>query len=345
MNLQTIILGNTLIDYGYALVALVFFVVVFKTFQFVVLKKLQKMAEKTKTDIDDTLINIVKSLKPQFYYFFAFYLATYSISVSDLFKNITEGILLVLVVYQVITALQILIDYMIEKRIDITDDAKTDDAMLNVGKITKIILWIFGFLLILSNFGINVTSLMAGLGIGGIAIAFALQNILTDLFSSFAIYFDKPFKVGDFIKVGTDTGTVEKIGIKTTRLRTPQGEELVVSNQELTSARIQNFKQMLERRGLFSVGVTYDTSAEKLKEIPIMIKKIIESIEGVRFDRAHFKDFGESSLNFEIVYYLYSSDYAEFMNAQQEINLKIVERFEKEGIEMAYPTQTIFLKK
>ncbi|MFC1623637.1 mechanosensitive ion channel family protein, partial [Patescibacteria group bacterium] len=318
---------------------------VFKVFQFYILRRLKKVAERTKTDADDTLISVVQSLRPRFYYFLAFYLATYSIVLSDLVKNIIEGILIILVVYQVIIASQVIIDYILEKKAGEKEDLETKPAIKNISGLIKFVLWVLGLMLILSNLGVNITSLIAGLGVGGIAIAFAMQNILSDLFSSFAIYFDKPFKVGDFIMMGTDAGTVEKIGIKTTRIRTSQGEELVVSNQELTSARIQNFKKMEERRGVFGFGVAYETSVSKVREIPNDIKQIIESIDGVRFDRAHFKSFGESNLDFEVVYYVNTSEYGKFMDIQQEINLKIMEKFEEKGIEMAYPTRTLYMKR
>lgn len=343
MNLDLIIFGNTLFDYFYCLGVFVILILIFKIFQFYILRRLKKIAEKTKTGIDDTLIVVVQSLRPRFYYFLAFYLATYSVVLSDLVKNIIEGILIILVVYQVIVASQVIIDYILDKKSG-EKDVETKVAISNISKLVKFILWFLGILLILSNLGVNITSLVAGLGVGGIAIAFAMQNILSDLFSSFAIYFDKPFKVGDFIKIGMDAGTVEKIGIKTTRLKTPQGEELIVSNQELTSARIQNFKRMEERRGVFSFSLTYETPVEKLRVIPNYIKEIIESIDGVKFGRTHLKEFGDSALNYEAVYFVESNNYDEFMDIQQEINLKIMEKFEKEGIEMAFPTRTVFVK-
>jgi MscS family membrane protein len=179
----------------------------------------------------------------------------------------------------------------------------------------------------------------------GVAIAFAFQNILEDLFSSFAIVFDKPFKIGDFIIVGDKLGVVEKIGIKTTRIKSLQGEEIVISNKELTSAQVRNFKKMETRRISFSFGVTYQTPTEKLKGIPKTVESIIEETDNVRFDRAHFNEFGDSALLFEVVYYVEGNDYNMYMDAQQQINLKIKESFEKDGIEMAYPTQTIFLQK
>ena len=349
LDLNTILFNNTLEQYLYALGAFIALVILSKGFLMYFLRKFKRIAEKTETDVDDALIDIIKSLKPPFYYFVAFYVATFSLKTSEFFGKVSEGILLILIVYQVISVSQILVDYILSKNIDESDGLDEEElskktTLQNISKIVKFVLWAIGILLILSNLGIDITSLVAGLGVGGIAIAFAMQNILADLFSSFAIYFDKPFKVGDFIALGTDKGTVEKIGIKTTRLKTPQGEELIVSNQELTSARIQNFKRMEERRAVFQIGVTYDTSKELVKEIPLMIKTIIESVEGVRFDRAHFKQFGDSALNFEIVFFMKDSEYVLYMDAQQEINLKIMAKFEEKGIEMAFPTQTVFVK-
>ena len=212
-------------------------------------------------------------------------------------------------------------------------------------KILKGIVWAVAIIVVFQNLGYDISALVLSLGIGGIAIAFALQNILADLFASFAIYFDKPFQVGDFIVVGKDMGTVKRIGIRSTRLQTLQGEELVVSNKELTESRVHNYKRMEKRRTVFSFGLTYETPTEKLRKVPAIIKNIMDNIELVDLDRAHFKEFADFSLNFEVVYYLNSSDYNVYMNIQQEINLRLKEEFEKEGIEMAYPTQTIFLQK
>ncbi|MBU1557389.1 mechanosensitive ion channel family protein, partial [Patescibacteria group bacterium] len=344
MNLETIILGNTLNEYLYALGIFAVLIVVLRLFMFYIVRKLEKAAEKTKTDVDDTLINIVKSLRPPFYYFLAFYLATYSVIISDLFKNIIEGIITILIVYQIVTTSQILIDYVLGKKFKGREDLEAQAAIEMISKIIRFVLWVLGILLILSNLGVNITSLIAGLGIGGVATAFALKEILSDLFSSFAIYFDKPFKIGDFIQIGADKGTVIKIGIMTTRLKTSQGEELVMSNRELISSRIQNYKKMEDRRATFSFGVAYETPLEVLKTISKDIEAIVGSVRGLRFDRAHFLKFDESALNFEVVYFVESSDYVKYADAQQEINLKIMENFEKKGIEMAYPTRTVFVK-
>ena len=335
--------GNTLGGFLFAAAAFLVFLVILKFIQWAVLNRLKGFAERTKTDLDDTLIRIVKTIRPPFYSFLAFYLAvTIFLSLSPLVLRGITVILVVWIAYQAIGALQILIDYVVKKSLGGKDDDTKAAAGL-IGKIAKITLWAIGLLLILSNLGVNVNSLIAGLGIGGVAIAFALQNILADLFSSFAIYFDKPFLVGDFIVVGSDMGTVERIGIKTTRIRSMKGEELVISNQELTSARIQNFKKIGERRVSFRFGVLYETPTDKLREIPRIIGKIIGELDSAKIDRVHFTSFDDSALTFEVVYLVNSPEYLDYMNTQQEINFKIKEEFEKRGIEMAYPTQTIYI--
>ena len=342
---QYTLAGNTVGDFAVALVAFVVFLIVFKIFQVIILTRLKKLAEKTKTDLDDTLVDIIKSIKPPFYSFLAFYSATFFVVVSDVLKKAVDVILIIWIVLQVIIAVQILIDYVVKKRMGKEDDAAAENAINILGKLSKGVLWTIGLLLVLSNMGIDITSLVAGLGIGGIAIALALQNILSELFSSFAIYFDKPFQPGDFIVVGDKKGVIEKIGIKTTRMRALQGEEIVISNKELTTAQIQNFKKMAERRISFSFGVTYETPVEKIKKIPTIVKEIIGNEEGARFDRAHFSRFDDSALNFDVVYYVQSGDYTSYMDIQQNINIKIMEIFEEMGVDMAYPTQTIYLQK
>lgn len=209
----------------------------------------------------------------------------------------------------------------------------------------RIVLWSVVAMLVLDNLGFNITTLVASLGVGGIAVALAVQKILGDLLSSLSIILDKPFVVGDSIVVDGLSGNVEKIGIKTTRVRSLSGEQLVFSNSDLLQSRIHNFKRMSERRVLFTLGVVYGTSYEQLKEIPSWVGEIISKEPLARFERAHFKEFGPSSLDFEIVYWMKTADFTEYRNAQQQINLGLFQKFEKEGVEFAYPTQTLFLEK
>lgn len=206
----------------------------------------------------------------------------------------------------------------------------------------RVVLWALIGLLALDQLGFDITALVAGLGIGGVAVALAVQNVLGDLFASLSIVLDKPFVVGDFIVVDNLRGTVERVGIKTTRVRSLDGELLVFSNTDLLKSRIRNFKRMQERRILFNVAVTYQTPAAKLREIPRQLQAAVEAQPGTRHDRSHFKEFGEYALVFEVVYYVLDADYNVYMNVQQAVNLAILETFAREGIKFAYPTRTVY---
>ena len=226
---------------------------------------------------------------------------------------------------------------------NLEQDAASVMTARAIGFLISIALWIIIFLVVLDNFGVDVTALVAGLGIGGIAIALAVQKILGDLFASLSIVLDKPFVVGDFILVGDFLGTVENVGLKTTRIRSLSGEQLVFSNSDLLESRIRNFKRMYERRVVFHFGVEYQTPPEKLEWIPIAVREIIESLPDLRFDRAHFKEYGDSSLNFEVVYYVLVSDFNTYMDRHQAINLAIYRAFEDREIAFAFPTRTLHL--
>ncbi|NOY35919.1 MAG: mechanosensitive ion channel family protein [bacterium] len=352
MNLQNMlqfkILGNSGGDYLIALAVLVGALIVLKIFREVILSRLKKAAEKTKTDLDDVLIKIIHDITPPFYLIISVYASLKFLKMPAVAEKIVDGVFILAIVLQAVRALQVFIDYWTQKLVGRRiqgDEAKNKAAVKSISSVLKFLLWLLAALVVLSNWGIDITSLIAGLGIGGIAVAFALQNVLGDIFSSFSILFDKPFQVGDFIIVGGDMGVVERIGIKSTRIRTLQGQELVVSNRELTDARVNNYKKMEKRRIAFSFGVLYETPNEKLKKVPEMVKEIIGGEELAELDRVHFKEFGDFSLNFEVVYYVSSPDYNDYMNTQQSINFALKEAFEKEGIEFAYPTQTVFVKK
>ena len=208
----------------------------------------------------------------------------------------------------------------------------------------RLVVILVAVILVLDNLpGVEITALVASLGIGGIAIALAVQSILSDLFASLSIILDKPFVLGDFIIVDTYMGTVEYIGLKTTRVRSLSGEQLVFANGDLLKSRIRNYKRMAERRVVFTLGVTYQTAYRHLKSIPGWIETIIEALDLTRFDRAHFQGFGDYALEFEIVYYVLDPDYNRYMDIQQAINLAIYKKFEAEKIDFAYPTQTVNL--
>lgn len=222
------------------------------------------------------------------------------------------------------------------------EDATTLDAL---GLIGKIALWVILSLIILDNLHVEINSLVTSLGIGGIAVALAVQNILGDLFASLSITLDKPFSIGDFIVVGDFEGTVDDIGLKSTRVKSLSGEEVVFSNTDLLNSRIRNYKKLEERRISFKIGVTYGIPGEKLAKIPEMIEAIIKPLPDVRFERAHFKDMGDYSLDFAVVYYVLVPEYDTFLNIQQQINISLYNQFEKEGIDFAYPTQTVIVER
>lgn len=326
------------------------FIILFKLLQLIVIVRLRALSKRTKTDIDDVVIDAIGDIRPWVYVVFAVYVALIPVSISGTLGTIVTALFLFTLVWQAIEVAAKFVDYgatrFLEKDEDgdgiVDPNAATASHMVTL--MARIVLWSLGGLFVLSNLGIEITSLIAGLGIGGIAIAFALQGILSDLFSSFSLYFDKPFRIGDYIVIGEHSGTVEKIGIKTTRIRTLQGEELVVSNAELTSTRVQNFKKMQERRIAFQFGITYETPHEKVKEIPKMVEEIFGSVTGGRLDRAHFTTYGDSALIFDVVFYVESSDYNEYLDIQQKINFELMGRFASEGIEFAYPTQTLYVK-
>ena len=223
-------------------------------------------------------------------------------------------------------------------------DAASTTTTAALGFVVRAALWIIIVLMILDNFGVNITTLVASLGIGGIAVALALQNILGDLFSSLSIMLDKPFVVGDFITVDDIAGTVEYVGLKTTRIRGLGGEQVVFSNSDLLKSRIRNYKRMQTRRIVFGIGVVYEISKQQLLAIPGILREIVEAQPQARFDRAHFKSYGASSLDFETVYVVQTPEYAVYMDIQQAINVALFERFEKEGIAFAYPTQTVYFQ-
>lgn len=205
----------------------------------------------------------------------------------------------------------------------------------------QLVIWVAVALLVLANLGVEITALVAGLGVGGVAAALAVQNVLGDLFSSLAIYFDRPFDIGDFVVVGTDLGTVTRIGLRSTRVTALTGEEIVFPNANLAQSRIHNFRRMTERRVALSLGVVYGTSADALEEAARIVREAIEGTEGVRLERSHFKGFGASSLDLEAVYWVLDPDYNVYMDRQQAINLTILRRFEAAGLELAFPTQTL----
>jgi small-conductance mechanosensitive channel len=310
-------------------------------------KYFSRWAKRTKTRIDDEILSNIKApillLATLLGVFYALntlsFLSPYS-HILEITSTVTQVLIATFIITRVINVLT----NWFAKRAK-REKKVSKHLLLVLKKIIQAVVYIIAFLAILVAFKIDLSGVIVGFGVGGIAVALALQNVLSDVFSAFSIYFDRPFEVGDFIVVGDYAGTVKRIGIKSTRLQLLQGEELVISNRELTTTSLRNFKKLEKRRVLFMLSVAADTPVEKLKKIPQLVQKIIDEIELADFDRAHFTEFGNFTLNFQIVYYMKTSDYNEYLDAQQKINLEIIEPFEKEGIIMPFPTQTIFVQK
>ncbi|OIO52075.1 mechanosensitive ion channel protein MscS [Candidatus Uhrbacteria bacterium CG_4_10_14_0_8_um_filter_58_22] len=337
---------NTAYDYLLAFGIFLAVVIGLKLIQTVVLIRLRRLAERTKTKVDDAVIEVFERIRPPFYGLVALYLAVRALTLPSAAESAVGLVFGIVLAIEVSVAFGRLTDRLLEIRVAENDGTEAERAQLSsvlgtVGRIVKALVWIVAALMLLANLGVNVTSLVASLGIGGIAIALALQNVLGDLFSSVSILIDKPFVVGDLIVVGEHTGNIERIGLKSTRLRTPLGEELIISNRELTDAHVRNFGRLHRRRALFTLGVTYGTPSDKLRRIPEIMRGIVAAETIAEFDRCHFVSYGDSSLDFEVAFYANTSDYGEYLDLLQSVNLAVYDAFAAEGIGFAFPTRTI----
>jgi small-conductance mechanosensitive channel len=344
--LEQEIFNNTVLDYLATLIIIVIGVLVVAFIRTYIIHRLEKKADDAKTKFDKFLIvTLGKTIMPALI-FGVIYLSVQHLSLNNYIDKMINAAGIVVLTFFGIRFIMSILRYALELywigRVD--EDTKKRNVK-SVMPIAKVLIYGVGLFFLLDNLGFNVSTLIAGLGIGGVAVALAGQAILADLFSYFAILFDKPFEIGDFIIVDTHMGVVEKTGIKTTRVKSLSGEQLIFSNKDLTNSRVKNYKRMEERRVSFKLGLIYQTAADHLKEVPGLIKDIVENIPKTRFDRTHFCEYGDFSLNFEIVYYIYGSDFNLYMDIQQRMNLEIFEAFGKRGIEFAYPSQTLFLNK
>ena len=328
---------------------IVFFIalIALKLFRKLLLARLKQISQKTKTKLDNIIVASINEINWTFFVLISLYIATTFLKLNSFIGSFIYYTFLVFITYYAIKVLQELLEFGTE--IIIKKKVKGDENNIAIvkiiSKILKISLWISAILLILSNLGYNISSLVAGLGIGGIAIALALQNILGDIFSSFSIFFDKPFRVGDYIAIGDYKGTVKKIGMKTTRIQSSEGEELIISNNELTKSKLQNYGMMEKRRVSFNIQVDQETSSQKLKQINSILRKIIESQKNTEVDRIHFSEINENHFIYDVVYFVNNKEYKYFMDIQQNINLGIVDQFNQENIQLSHPTQTVYIKK
>ncbi len=309
------------------------------------IRRLDQFASLTPTRWDDALVVALRGTRVWLLVCVALLPAAGALVLPALLRRWVEGAASTALALQVGLWAGRFIDQLIT---DSRESAMRNDPEMATGLaamsfLARLVLWSLLALLLLDNLGFNVSTLLAGLGVGGIAVGLALQNILGDLFSSLSIVLDKPFQIGHFVVVDGFSGTVENIGLKTTRIRSISGEMLVFSNTDLTKARLRNYRHMQERRIVFAFGVCYDTPASVMAEIPARVREAVQKQEHARFDRAHFKDFGDSSLNFEVVYWMTVADYTAYMDTQQAINLELMRSMQEMGVEFAFPTRTVQL--
>lgn len=344
--LQRVYWDNKVIDYLYVLAAIIIAWIILQIIKRLVISSLRRFTGRSKTDIDDILISgFEKFVVPYVYILINFGIIDQLKLSAGVNKAIDVAIAIVTVYFGarfINHALQVSLNLFMERRGEAASRMLQMNGILNI---FKVVVWALGLLFLLDNLGFEVTTIITGLGIGGIAIALAAQNILGDLFSYFVIFFDKPFEIGDFVVAGDKSGTVEQIGIKTSRIRTLGGEELVMPNAELVKTPIHNFKRQEKRRVVFNIRVVYETPLELLREVSEIIKQIVSAKESVTFDRAHLQTLAEAHINYEIVYNISSADYTLFMNTHQAICLELIDAFRNKGIEFAIPNQRVFFEK
>ncbi len=345
-HLQTIVNSNPPSHFIIALcITTIAFLMLFGI-RYIALNYIQKITIKTKNYWNDILMRSIGSIHILVLFLFSLLLGLLMLDMSKEMYRFFLHAAIILFLYQFTLSTSQGISRWIAHRIDSQQDPNTEQDENNyfiIHFILQVVLWSIAFFLILDNLGINVTALVTSLGIGGIAIALAVQSILGDLFASLSISLDKPFVVGDFIVIDDQAGIVKKIGLKTTRITSSTGEELIFSNTDLLKIRIHNYKKMEMRRIVYTLGVTFDTSNEMLKRIPDIVRDIFKDIKIAELHRVYFRDIGEFSLNFRIVYYIHIGDYNAYVQAQQALNLAIMERFNTEKINFAFPTQTIYI--
>jgi small-conductance mechanosensitive channel len=341
------ILGNSQLNWLFAAAIFALTLVVLRMAKHFAARRWARLAARTETHWDDIMVRVIASTKWLFLLVVSTFAGALALNVPAGVDSGLNRLMIIALMVQAGIWGTVLISALLEQyRLKAEEEDPAALTTIGVaGFITKVLLWSTAVLLVLDNLGINVTALVAGLGIGGVAVALAVQNILGDLFASLSIVLDKPFAVGDFLTVDSYLGSVEHVGLKTTRLRSLSGEQLVFSNSDLLGSRIRNYGRMFERRVVFTIGVTYETPREKLKEIPGIIRQAVEAQDGTRFDRSHFMQYADYSLNFETVFYVLTRDYNAYMDIQQAIYFHIHEQFELEGIDFAYPTQKVLLTK
>jgi small-conductance mechanosensitive channel len=337
--------GNTVLDYlifaGAVLVGFAAITILRRVF----VPRLGRWAKGSRTTLDDILVRILERAVVPLLYYGVFYASIRSLTLHPIIARGVDVAGALLMTFIGVWALSSALVYLIRTRWTRRADPRAaENATRAIIPAVHVIVWSLGALYLLENLGFKISAVVTGLGIGGIAVALAAQAVLGDLFAYFAILFDKPFEVGDFIIVDDYMGSVEHIGVKTTRLRSLNGEQLVFANTDLTKSRLHNYRRMATRRIEFFLHLRLDTPLRLAEQVPEAVAGIIKATEGVLLDRVHLASFDNASLNYDVVYIVQDSDYGHYMNIQQSINFRMMQEFERLGVQFAYPTQTLFVQ-
>ena len=338
--------GNTIGRWAWAATLLVVGILLLYIVRRLVMSRLERVAKRTNTQVDDVGVDLLRRTRFFFVLALAVQAASYVLVLDGGIRDLIHKAVVVAVAIQVMLWGSGLVTFGIEQysRRHAEAGGASPTTVTALSYLGRFLLFLVILIVALSNMGIQVTALVTGLGVGGIAIALAVQNILGDLFGALSIVVDKPFVIGDSIAVDNFDGTVEHIGLKTTRLRANSGEQVVFSNQDLLRSRIRNFKRMNERRVILSLNVVYETAPEVAERVPGMIAEIVRAQPHARFDRSHLKRLAESGMEFETVYFVTTPDYLVFMDTQQAVNFAIVRRFAEAGVAIALPTRAVVVR-
>lgn len=342
---QQVYWDNTVMAYVIAAGGIIVALIVIRIVKKIFVTRIDKWTQKTSNKFDDLFTSVIEKFIIPWLYIFVNYSIIQQLDLHPRLDKVLDGAMAFVTMFFAVRLINFMIQVMISgymrRRGETEERIRHLSGMLIV---VKGFVWVIGLLTLARNFGFDVSTLLASLGVGGIAIALASQAVLGDLFSYLVIFFDKPFEIGDAVTVGNDVnGTIEYIGIKTTRIRSVSGEQLIISNTNMTNSTIRNWKRMEQRRVAFRIGVVYSTDYKLLQRIPGMLQEIILEHEKVRFERAHLQEYGSYSINFEIVYFITEADYNLFMDTHQAVLFRIHEEFEKSGIGFAIPSQTVFI--
>lgn len=333
--------GHTLLEWGIGLGLCLGLALVIRLIRGALTSRARKLAEKTTTRVDDAWVEVLDATAWYFYLALGLAAARIYLDLPSKADVYVKNGLSILVGIQITVWLQAAITTFLGIWSSKEGTSQASTAAATIRFIARLALWTVLLLVILSNLGVELTTLVAGLGVGGVAAALAVQKLLGDLISGLSMYFDRPFDIGDFIIVGDVLGNVTKIGLRTTRIDSLGGEKIVYPNGELVTKCIRNYQRMQERRIVFHFRIEYGLTADKVQEARDIAAEVVSETEHTRFDRAHFQKYGAYSLDFEVVYFVLSRDYNQYMDVQHSINMELYRRFEEAEIPFAFPTQTL----